>query len=146
MQVDDTKDRVYIGNLDAELADVDADEPGERLIFLPDIERHFSRLPHQVLAGTRRRPSDSDHDGQELVLYGVPKSLTLDGSRDSVRKAILEARHRAHEKAVEDARQEDMRRKYSPAGDEQHPVETAHGYSNGYAVERPHDPDAMDIE
>lgn len=144
MLVDDTRDRVYIHNLDAEVAEIEASEPTERLIFLPDIEKHFSKIPEQVLMN-RRASLDSNHEGQELVLYSVPKSLTLDEEQDSVRKAIVEARGRAREKAAEQARQEEMERKYGHSGD-QEVVETAHGYSGGYTDAVEDDPDAMDIE
>ncbi|EMC95256.1 hypothetical protein BAUCODRAFT_51935, partial [Baudoinia panamericana UAMH 10762] len=93
MQVDDTRNRVYIHDLDAELADIESEE--EKLIFLPDIEKRLSRIPQQVLNG---RKDDQEH--QELVLYSVPKSLTVDESHDSVRKAIIETRQRARERAV----------------------------------------------
>lgn len=144
MLVDDTRDRVYIHNLDAEVAEIEAAEPAERLIFLPDIEKHFSKIPEQVLMN-RRSSLDSSHEGQELVLYSVPKSLTLGEEQDSVRKAIAEARGRARQKAAELARQEEMERKYGQGGDEE-VVETAHGYSGGYADAGKDDPDAMDIE
>ena len=50
MQVDDRPDRVYIHDLDAELAS-DSESDSEKLIFLPDIEKRFSRIPQQVLTG-----------------------------------------------------------------------------------------------
>jgi hypothetical protein len=92
---------------------------------------------------------------QELVLYSVPKSISVDEGHDSVRKAIIEARARARAKAVEvaKARQEVMDRQYdqSSAVDD---VESAHGYSNGYHEGgqaqsiggQELDPDAMDID
>lgn len=142
MQVDDTRDRVYVHDLDAELADVDTEERG--LVFLPDIEQYFSKLPKQVLA----QKKDNDHEGQELVLYSVPKSLTVEEDRDSVRKAILEARQRARDKAAEDARQHDMNARYGQGGLAE-VTETAHGYTAGYgnAVgDQQGDPDAMDVD
>ena len=144
MHIDDTRDRVYIHNLDAELADIAAHEPEQRIIFLPDIEKQFTRIPEQVLMG-RRKSLDLSPEGQELVLYSVPKSLTVDESHDSVRRAIIDARQRARDKAIEDARHEDMARKYGQSGDEDHVAETAHGYSNGYEVAQSDDPDAMEL-
>lgn len=141
MQVDETRNRVFIHNLDEELADVESDE--EKLVFLPDIEKHFSKIPKHVLTGNR----EMDHEGQELVLYSVPKSLTVDEGHDSVRKAIVEARQRAREKAVENARQQDMNLKYEQAPETS--TETAHGYGrSGYAMSghTVEDPDAMDMD
>ena len=134
MQVDDKRDKVYIHDLDAELADIESDD--EKLIFLPDIERRLSKVPQQLLRG------GDDHGNQELVLYSVPQSLTVDEDHDSVRKAIIESRQRAREKAAEEARHEDMNRQYDQSA-YTGPAETAHGYNAGYAKEP--DPDAMDI-
>lgn len=139
MQVDDTRHRVYVHDLDAELADVDTEERG--LVFLPDIEQYFSKLPQQVLA----RKKDGDHEGQQLVLYSVPKSLTVDEDRDLVRKAILESRQRAREKAAEEARHEDMNARYGQDGPSE-TTETAHGYTAGYTREEQRDLDAMDVD
>jgi hypothetical protein len=142
MNIDDTRHRVYVQNLDAEIAEIEANEPEKRLIFLPDIEKHFSRLPEHLLA----TPQDALNAArqQELVLYSVPRSLTVDESHDAVRKAILEARHRARDKVAEEARREEMERQYTK--DEGDAVETAHGYGSGYDAPVEEDPDAMDIE
>jgi len=137
MHVDDTRDRVYVHDLDEELADIESEE--EKLIFLPDIEKRLSKIPKQVLFGRRE---DATAENQELVLYSEPKSLTVDEGHDSVRKAIVEARQRAREKASEEARQEDMMRKYDHS-DQASGAETAHGYTVGYNNEP--DPDAMEI-
>ena len=140
MKVDDTRHRVYVQNLDAELAEIEVNEPDERLIFLPDIEKHFSRIPEHILSN----PQDATRQQQELVLYSVPRSLTLDESQDSVRKAILEARQRARDKAVEEARHQEMERQYAKGDGDV--VETAHGYGSGYEQPADEDADAMDIE
>ena len=96
MQVDDTKDRVYIHNLDDELSDLESEE--ERLVFLPDIEKKLGKIPKSVLLG-ERHPSA----GSELVLYSVPTSLSVPKEHDNVRKAIIESRARAREKQMYDA-------------------------------------------
>ncbi|GAB7341939.1 hypothetical protein MBLNU457_g0243t1 [Dothideomycetes sp. NU457] len=130
MRVDDTKDRVYIYDLDDELADIESEE--EKLIFLPDIEKKLSKIPKHVLTGKK-----DEEEGLELVLYGVPTSLTVPAEQDSVRRAIGEARQRARDKAAREA-QPHM----------QNQPETAHGMTaDDYAVEGADDddPDAMDI-
>ena len=134
MQLDDTSNRVYIHDLDAELADIESDE--DKLVFLPDIEKKFTKIPHQVLSG-------GQHESQELVLYSVPESITATEGHDSVRRAIIESRQRAREKAIEDARHADMNRKYDQS-EHAAPIETAHGYSVGYEQEP--DSDAMDVD
>ena len=99
MQLDDTKDKVYIHNLDDELADVESEE--EKLVFLPDIEKKLAmtgRIPKSVLLG-EGYPSV----GNEMVLYSVPSSLSVPEEQDKVRKAIIESRARAREKQLHSA-------------------------------------------
>ena len=134
MQVDETKDRVYIHNLDDELADIEPDE--EKVVFLPDIEKQLSKIPKHLLTGNRPQ----SNEGQELVLYTVPSSLSVPLEKDSVRKAIIEARQRARDKVAIGAVEEASHLSNSP--------ETAHGYdAEDYHIPDPEDdPDAMEIE
>lgn len=91
MHLDDTKHKVYIYNIDEELADDDSEPDEARLVFLPDIEKRLreTRIPPQVLAN-----SDGELAGMQVVLYSDPKSLSVPEDKDGVRKAILEARRR----------------------------------------------------
>ncbi|RSL59199.1 hypothetical protein CEP53_005889 [Fusarium sp. AF-6] len=94
MQLDDSKHKVYIYNIDDELSsDSESDDPG-KLVFLSDIEKHLrvNRIPPAVLAN-----SEGELAGMQLVLYSDPKSLTVPEDKDSVRKAIIESRHRTRE-------------------------------------------------
>lgn len=97
MQLDDTKEKVYIYNLDQELADIESEE--ERLVFLPDIEKKLGRIPKSLLEGQSQPAANT-----QMVLYNVPSSLTVARDQDNVRKAIIETRARAREKQLEDAR------------------------------------------
>lgn len=92
MEVEDTKDRIYIRDLDEELAE-EANDDEERIVFIPDIDRRLNNLPKRLLAGDR----SPDTTGNELVLYNVPSSLSVPQNQDSVRKAILESRARAQQ-------------------------------------------------
>lgn len=96
MQLEDTKDKVYIYDLDKELAELESDE--ENPIFIPDIEKHLTKIPKHVLMSTGRE-LETTADNQ-LVLYSVPASLSVPEEKDSVRKAIIEARQRAEKKPV----------------------------------------------
>ncbi|KAF5241699.1 hypothetical protein FANTH_9024 [Fusarium anthophilum] len=94
MQLDDSKHKVYIYNMDDELSsDSESDDPG-KLVFLPDIEKHLraNRIPPSVLAN-----SEGELAGMQVVLYSDPKSLTVPEDKDSVRKAIIESRNRTRE-------------------------------------------------
>lgn len=92
MQLDDTGDRVYVFDLDEELADDDGEPQGDKLIFLPDIERELTKIPKTLL--TSHNPSPV---ANQLVLYSVPNSLSVPQEQDNVRRAIIEARARAVE-------------------------------------------------
>ena len=96
MLVDDTKDRIYIHNLDKEIAEIEDEE--ERPIFLPDIEKKLGKIPKSVLTGDLH-PSAQ---GKQMVLYSVPESLSVPKEKDSVRKAILEARQRARDEQAKE--------------------------------------------
>lgn len=94
MQVDDSKFRVWVHNLDDELSDSESDDG--KLVFLPDIEKHLreSRIPASILANSEGELAGN----KQLVLYSVPSSLTVPKERDSVRKAVIEARARVRAK------------------------------------------------
>ncbi len=99
MHLDDTKHKVYIYDLDAELSDSESSDDG-RLVFLPDIRKHLleSRILPSILANNEGELAGN----QQLVLYHVPSSLTVPEEKDSVRKAIIETRARARAKQEEE--------------------------------------------
>lgn len=101
MQLDDTKHKVYIYNLDDELASSDNESDGEgKLVFLPDIEKHLrtNRLPLPIPKPILPN-KDGELAGMQLVLYSDgPSSISVPEEQDSVRKAIIEARARLREK------------------------------------------------
>ncbi|KAF3762200.1 hypothetical protein M406DRAFT_242662, partial [Cryphonectria parasitica EP155] len=99
MQLDDTKHKVYIYNLDDEISSDNESEPEQgRLVFLPDIEKHLRAnripVPRPILPN-----KDGELAGMQLVLYSDgPSSITVPEDQDSVRKAVLEARARVRQK------------------------------------------------
>ena len=100
MQLDDTKDKVYIHSLDDELADIESEE---KLIFLPDIEKKLGKIPKSVLLG-----EGYPCTGNEVVLYSVPSSLSVPEEQDKVRKAIIESRARARETQLRGVKAENV--------------------------------------
>ncbi|KAI4090980.1 MAG: hypothetical protein LQ344_004361 [Seirophora lacunosa] len=138
MQLDDTKDKVYIHNLAAEIADIESNE--NTPLFLPDIEQKLSKIPRSVLSG--RDPPISNN---QMVLYNVPSSLSIPEEQDSVRRAIIESRARAREtQALErKAAQKDLMEKDLLGNLTKHDASR-----NGIATGKELDPDedAMDIE
>ena len=99
----DVDNVVFVDSLsDADESDDDDDD--ERLIFIPDIEKRMTKIPEHVLrapgtvaAGGAGAGAGSavNRTSTDLVLYSVPKSLTVEeGGIDGVRKAIIESRAR----------------------------------------------------
>jgi hypothetical protein len=115
MAIDSTASKVYISNIDDELASYpssDSDSDDKKLVFLPDIERRLTKIPRSVLLA---RPNDTQNDLQEtermqnsqLAIYNeAPASLTVPLENDNVRKAILESRARARAEARREAEQQ----------------------------------------
>ena len=99
MNLDETRDRIYIHNLDDEISDIELEE--EKLVFLPDIEKRLTKIPKSVLLG-----QSQPHTSNEVVLYSVPESLSIPPEQDNVRKAIIESRERARQKQLEAAEPE----------------------------------------
>ncbi len=104
MQLDDTKHKVYIYDLDAELSDSECSDDG-RLVFLPDIQKHLreARIPPSILVNSEGELAGLNN---QLVLYNVPSSLTVPEEQDSVRKAIIETRARVRAKQEQKRREE----------------------------------------
>lgn len=94
MPLDDTKDKVYIHDLESEIAQIEAED--RTGIFLPDIDRKISAIPQQLLQ------SRSNNANTQLVLYQVPSSISVPEEQDHVRKAIIATRARARARAREE--------------------------------------------
>ena len=94
MSVDDSKDRIYIHDLDAEIAEIEANEL--QTLFLPDIDKKVSAIPQRLLQ------NQSDNSNSQLVLYEVPASISVPEKDDAVRKAIIASRERARLKQAQE--------------------------------------------
>jgi len=127
MQVEETPHRVFIHDIDEELADEASDS--SHPIFVPDIEKHLMKLPRSVLIGEQERKA---MESMQMVLYKVPQSLSLPEEEDSVGRAIREARQRARD-------QQPFRIPEMPKAAEELAQDTD---QRGYE----YDPDAMEIE
>jgi len=135
MTLDDTKDRVFIHDLDEELANLTPEE--EKLVFLPDIDRELTRLPRSILLGNEPKRKN------EVVLYKVPESLSIPQEEDSIRKAMLESRERAREKQLRDHRWKSILE--IPPGPSAG-LNVHDQLSSGGALQHGNDADAMEIE
>ncbi|KAI9760049.1 MAG: hypothetical protein M4579_001882 [Chaenotheca gracillima] len=99
MQVDDTKDKIYIYNLDAELAAADASANEEKVVFLPDIEQRLNQIPRSLvrdsgrgIAGLDSTLSNDSAEGRQLILYKQPNSWLAPPEGEKKRRSISESR------------------------------------------------------
>ncbi|KAI9857521.1 MAG: hypothetical protein M1824_004781 [Vezdaea acicularis] len=106
MQLDNTKDKVYIQDIDAELSDTESEDG--KLIFLPDIEKKFTKIPNAVLLDKA-----AEESSREMVLYNVPSSLSVPQAQDNVRRAIIEARIRQRERQLDASKQINIQKQRS---------------------------------
>jgi hypothetical protein len=147
MQVDDTKHKVYITNIDDELSSSESEAEEGKIMFLPDIEKHLraNRIPPIVKANRDGELGGVNLADMQLVLYHVPASLTVEPDKDSVRKAIIEARQRARDKQKGETKQESaanpmawgMASQWAPP--QPAPPQAVNGFVEEY------DSDAMDL-
>ncbi len=135
MQLDDTKDRVYIHNLEDQIAEI---EDEERMIFLPDIEKKLGKIPQYLLTGDLRPTAEN-----QIVRYGIPASLSVPEEKDNVRKAILESRARAREKQLLDDEAASMPINMARYGADH--IGQSHVVSKPQQHQSEEDEDAMDL-
>ncbi|KAK2878132.1 hypothetical protein FQN49_001131, partial [Arthroderma sp. PD_2] len=118
MQVDDTKTRVYITDLDEEIAEIEEEERKQALKFMPEMEKRMMSIPKSVL--THKPKSEEEQEKQEeqnneLVLYRVPEALDIPAEKDNIRAAITDARERARERMAEESYDELAKRDSTPS-------------------------------
>lgn len=106
MPLDDNPHRIFISDLDAAIAEIEAEERAaaekqqEAAFFLPDeVDKEISGVPQHVLqqqhASNRAGPDAAGpNSSQALVLYRDPLSISVPEEEDAVRKAVREARER----------------------------------------------------
>ena len=92
MLLDDTKYTVYIHDLDREIAEIESQE--NVIPFLPRIAENLTSIPPSILSPPKPQ-------GNELVLYSEPSSLTVPRDQDCVRRAIIETRARTRKTQAE---------------------------------------------
>jgi hypothetical protein len=130
MPIDETKDRIVIHDLAAEIAEIEAAEP--KTMFLPDIDRKVSAIPQTLLQN-----QSGNTNNTQMILYEVPSSISVPKEADAVRKAIIAARARAREKQARELEKADIAFAISHKdGDLTSAQQESHNMF---------DPDAMDI-
>lgn len=129
MPLDDTKDTIYIHDLESEIAQIEAEEP--KGTFLSDFDKKISAIPERLLQ------NQSNNANTQMVLYQVPSSISVPEEHDHVRKAIIASRARTREKQAEEAKKKESREP-GRSGSQVNGVLSDH-------MEEMYDPDAMDL-
>lgn len=151
MPVDETPSKVYIHDLAAEIAQIEADEPKD--MFLLDIDRKVAALPAKLLHNSSPDPNT------QLVLYREPSSISIPEEEDAVRKAIIEARKRLRERQKIELKSEEDRgringnRRFWPNGTDwsvENPTNESYMVPgvepDAIEANTENDPDVMDID
>ncbi|EXJ57063.1 hypothetical protein A1O7_07407 [Cladophialophora yegresii CBS 114405] len=171
MTIDETPHRVIIHDLSSEIAQIEAEEAAHNAtLFLPDIDKKVSTLPHHLLQqgqnhdrhgslgmGMDLGQPPTENLNTALVLYRDPSSISVPEEEDVVRKAIIEARRRAREKAAEEQRERERHAREAETRALQEHWDDGgmvdHSFQDAGAVhevpmdsDSDPDPDAMDIE
>lgn len=120
MLLDDTKNTVFIHDIDRELAESNTQE--DTISILPGVAGTLLSIPNTLIADTKPQ-------SHELVLYREPKSLSIPEEQDNVRRAIAETRARARQARLD-----------HPPATESSAVKSDLGIINDY------DGDVMDID
>lgn len=145
MPIDETRHRVYIHDLDAEIAQIEADENQEqRKLFLPEIEKKLTRVPDRVLQSTVTggsvQPPNNVNTNTQLVLYRDPTSISVPAEEDAVRRSIIEARRRLRERQEQERKEREKMGTLASTVVNEDPAMTGGNYKGNSD-----DPDAMDI-
>lgn len=152
MPVDETPSKIYIHDLAAEIAQIEAEEPKD--FFLADVDKKVSAIPATLLQNSHADPN------MQMILYREPSSISVPVEEDAVRKAIIDARRRVRERQRAERDDEERNGRINGnrrfwLGTEDGGEEgrrkgngryTVHGVQpNGLADDIDEDPDAMDI-
>lgn len=168
MSLDETPNRIYIHDLESEIAAIEALEPKniKTTFLLPDFDKNVSRIPQNVLrskfdASVGHGLGREGGESQALVLYRDPVSISVPPEEDVVRKAIIESRRMAREKIRREYEERDQSHTINDQGDVHHDMRVAGGVTGVLHTihevpshddevidveKNMHDPDAMDIE
>lgn len=103
MPVDDTANRVWINDLDAEIAEIEAAEAQEHNdLKFSETGKEYAKIPEHLLRRNPAELSDSAAANMQVILYRDPISISVPEEEDAVRKTITEARQRMRERQAEE--------------------------------------------
>jgi len=98
MRVDDTADRIWVHDLDAEIAEIEAEEAKEReaeRIKLSEAGIQYAKIPDHLWK--QNNHANDPASNMQMILYQDPISISVPAEDDAVRKTIVEARKRIRE-------------------------------------------------
>jgi len=104
MPVDDTPDRIWVHDLDAEIAEIEAEEAKERdRVQLSEAGNQYAKIPDHLLKQNSK--FDDPASNMQIILYRDPISISVPEEDDAVRKTIVEARKRMRENQTQTEQQ-----------------------------------------
>jgi hypothetical protein len=105
MSVDDTTDRIWVHDLDAEIAEIEAEEARKKseTLLRNAAGQEIGKIPQHLLRSTTAH--GDARPNMQMILYRDPISISVPEEHDAVRKTIIEARRRMREKQAEDHHQ-----------------------------------------
>lgn len=98
MRVDDTADRIWVHDLDAEIAEIEAEEAKEReaeRLKLSEAGIQYAKIPDHLWK--QNNHANDPASNMQMILYRDPVSISVPEEDDAVRKTIVEARKRIRE-------------------------------------------------
>lgn len=106
MPLDETADRVWVHDIDAEVAEIEAEEARHGGIELSEAAKEYSKIPEHLL---KQNPQAEDPAANmQVILYQDPISISLPEEEDAVRRTIVEARKRMRDKQAEEREKEQL--------------------------------------
>lgn len=101
MSIDDTTDRIWVHDLDAEIAEIEAEEARHKneIQLNNAADQEIGKIPQHLLRGNATH--NDAQSNMQMILYRDPISISVPEEHDAVRKTIIEARRRMREKQAE---------------------------------------------
>lgn len=102
MSVDDTSDRIWVHDLDAEIAEIEAEEARKKseALLSNTAGQDIGKIPQHLLKSNTAH--GDARSNMQMILYRDPISISVPEEHDAVRKTIIEARRRVRQKQAEE--------------------------------------------
>lgn len=100
MQIEDTKTRVYINDLEHEIAEIEKEEAKKKIRFMPEIERELMAVPSWLLLPRSSESNGNNTDNNQVILYQDPAYLSIPKKLDSHKSSLADGWQGSREKGL----------------------------------------------